>query len=125
MSITLGGGNMSLPASLVCHGHQQCNTVTHCLQVVPEMSITLGGGNMSLPASLVRQAASLTFAGGDVVGALMRGADPMEIFTKSLLNINVNEIMNFVPQVSTRSLCGVSIWVLGLSHMCVSTWLAA
>lgn len=72
------------------------------MQVMPELSITLGGGNMSsiFPASLVRQAASLTFAGGDVVGALMKGADPMELFTGSLLNINVNEIMNFLPQVS-------------------------
>jgi hypothetical protein len=75
------------------------------LQVVPEMSITFGGGNASLPASLVRQAASLTFAGGDVVGALMKGADPLEIFTKCLLNINVNEIMNFVPQVRWASAC--------------------
>jgi hypothetical protein len=67
---------------------------------MPEVSITVGGGNISSPASLVRQAASLTFAGSDVVGALMRGADPMDIFTKSLLNVNVNEIMNVLPQVS-------------------------
>ncbi|WIA18010.1 hypothetical protein OEZ85_009497 [Tetradesmus obliquus] len=73
------------------------------MTVMPELSITLGGGNMSsiFPASLVRQAASLTFAGGDVVGALMKGADPMELFTGSLLNINVNEIMNFLPQVNS------------------------
>jgi hypothetical protein len=81
----------------------------HCvpdgLQVLPEFSVTVGGGNSSGLASLVRQAASLTFAGGDVVGALMRGADPMDIFTKSLLNINVNEIMNFVPQVGADR-CG-------------------
>ncbi|WIA38302.1 hypothetical protein OEZ86_001642 [Tetradesmus obliquus] len=73
------------------------------MTMMPELSITLGGGNMSsiFPASLVRQAASLTFAGGDVVGALMKGADPMELFTGSLLNINVNEIMNFLPQVNS------------------------
>lgn len=106
------------PLSLFCPVCSNTPCLAVCLQV-PEMLLSLANLKANGTNLFFKQFASLATAGQEVMAAITSGMNPIELVAKSLLNVNITELINVAPQVRPAV---APHGVTGGSAFCLHSW---